>query len=109
MGCQGLWGLCPEGKAAAKPAASVVVLWYLHRSCSSNLSVSAFAERAPSNCLPRAAPPQMFCRLLGASGPNLRRLYLPGLEGLKAELRRFEFLMARYLPNLKAHLEVGRA
>ena len=48
----------------------------------------------------------MFCRLLGASGPDLRRLYLPGLEGLKAELRRFEFLMARYLPNLKDHLEV---
>ncbi|GAB4814895.1 hypothetical protein N2152v2_001941 [Parachlorella kessleri] len=48
---------------------------------------------------------QMFCRMLGAAGPNLRRLYLPGLEGLKAELRAFEFLMARHLPNLKAHLE----
>ncbi|KAL4457570.1 hypothetical protein ABPG75_012435 [Micractinium tetrahymenae] len=29
---------------------------------------------------------QLFCRLLSTSGPNLRRLYLPGLEGLKAEL-----------------------
>lgn len=42
------------------------------------------------------------------SGPNLRRLYLPGLEGLKAELRKLEFLLDRYLPNLTAHLNVCR-
>lgn len=42
------------------------------------------------------------------SGPNLRRLYLPGLEGLKAELRKLDFLLERYLPALTAHLNVRR-
>lgn len=50
---------------------------------------------------------QLFCRLLSTSGPNLRRLYLPGLEGLKAELRKLEFLLDRYLPNLTAHLNAA--
>jgi hypothetical protein len=41
------------------------------------------------------------------SGPNLRRLYLPGLDGLKAELRKLDFLLERFLPRLTAHLSVS--
>lgn len=37
-------------------------------------------------------------------GPNLRRLYLPGLEPLKLELSRLELLLATHLPQLHAHL-----
>jgi hypothetical protein len=50
---------------------------------------------------------QVFCRLLSTSGPNLRRLYLPGLEGLKSELRKLDFLLERYLPALTAHLNAA--
>jgi hypothetical protein len=49
---------------------------------------------------------QIFCRLMSTSGPNLRRFYLPGLEGLKDELRKLEFLTHRYLGHLTAHLNV---
>lgn len=38
------------------------------------------------------------------SGPNLRRLYLPGLDPLKLELARFELLLTRHAPELAAHL-----
>ena len=48
-------------------------------------------------------------RLCSTSGPNLRRLYLPGMEGLKAELRKLDFLMERFLPSLTAHLNVSSA
>lgn len=48
----------------------------------------------------------IFCRLLAATGPNLRRHYLPGLHGLKMELCKFEWLLGKHLPNLRAHLEV---
>lgn len=59
-------------------------------------------------CLQLAAyspfpPPLTHC---STSGPNLRRLYLPGLEGLKSELRKLDFLLERYLPALTAHLNV---
>jgi hypothetical protein len=37
-------------------------------------------------------------------GPNLRRLYLPGLEALKLKLAAFELLMSRHLPALHRHL-----
>jgi hypothetical protein len=37
-------------------------------------------------------------------GPNLRRLYLPGLEALKLKLAAFEALMSRHLPLLHRHL-----
>jgi hypothetical protein len=37
-------------------------------------------------------------------GPNLRRLYLPGLEALKLKLAAFESLMSRHLPLLHRHL-----
>ncbi len=46
----------------------------------------------------------LLCRLFDEGGAGLRRLYLPGLEGLKAALRAFEALLARRLPNLAAHL-----
>ena len=48
---------------------------------------------------------QLFCRLLAATGPDLRRFYLPGLRGLKVELRTFDILLGTYLPNVKSHLE----
>eukprot|EP00887_Chlorella_sp_A99_P003329 scaffold26.g3329.t1 len=44
--------------------------------------------------------------LLLTSGPNLRRFYLPGMEGLKLQMRVFELLMQKRLPRLAAHLEV---
>ncbi|KAI3426937.1 hypothetical protein D9Q98_006881 [Chlorella vulgaris] len=50
---------------------------------------------------------QIFCRLMSTSGPNLRRFYLPGLEGLKDELRKLEFLTHRYLGHLTAHLNAA--
>ena len=40
------------------------------------------------------------------SGADLRRLYLPGLEGLKEHLRMFEWLLERLLPDVKRHLDV---
>jgi hypothetical protein len=52
---------------------------------------------------------QILCRLLRAGGPDLRRLYLPGLAGLKVELRRFEALLERHMPALRAHLEAHGA
>ncbi|GLC50154.1 hypothetical protein PLESTB_000348300 [Pleodorina starrii] len=47
---------------------------------------------------------RLFCRLMDPEGPNLRRLYLPGLEPLKAELATFELLLTWRLPDLAAHL-----
>lgn len=38
-------------------------------------------------------------------GPNLRRLYLPGLDALKSELAAFELLLSWRLPELHAHLQ----
>ena len=54
----------------------------------------------------RIPPPPLAAR--STSGPNLRRFYLPGLEGLKSELRKLDFLLERYLPALTAHLNVRR-
>lgn len=57
---------------------------------------------------------QLLCRLLGSPQPgqkepedtiNLRKLYLPGLEGLKLELWKLDYLLGIHLPNLKKHLE----
>jgi len=49
---------------------------------------------------------QLFCRLMGGEGgPDLRRMYLLGLEGLKKELWKLDWLMQRHLPNLKCHLQ----
>lgn len=42
-----------------------------------------------------------------SSGVGLRTLYLPGLEGLKEELRMMDWLMERLMPQLKQHLDVS--
>ena len=42
---------------------------------------------------------------MGPGGPDLRTLFLPGLEGLKQLLRTFEWLMTRLMPRTQAHLE----
>ncbi|KXZ56931.1 hypothetical protein GPECTOR_1g84 [Gonium pectorale] len=47
---------------------------------------------------------RLFCRLMDPEGPNLRRLYLPGLEPLKAELATFDLLLSWRLPELAKHL-----
>lgn len=52
---------------------------------------------------------QILCRLLAEQGPNLRRLYLPGLRGLKVALKTFDILLEQHLPNLKAHLDAHGA
>ena len=47
----------------------------------------------------------MLVRLLGPGGPDLRQFYLPGLEGLKQQLRMLEWLMERVMGRLKDYLE----
>jgi Rab-GTPase-TBC domain len=59
--------------------------------------------------VPEEAAFQIFCRLLAETGPNLRRHYLPGLRGLKVELKTFEILLGKFLPNIKKHLEAQGA
>ena len=56
--------------------------------------------------LPEEPAFRMLMTLMAESSANLRRLYTPGLEGLKAELRKFEWLMQRHYPALAAHLVV---
>ena len=56
--------------------------------------------------LPEEPAFRMLMLLMAETGPNLRRLYTPGLEGLKTELRKFEWLMMRNYAALAAHLEV---
>lgn len=48
---------------------------------------------------------QIFCRLMDDTGIGLRKMYLPGLVGLKDSLLMFEYLLQMYLPKLKSHLE----
>ena len=55
--------------------------------------------------LPEEPAFRMLMSLMAETGPNLRRLYTPGLEGLKTELRKFEWLMMRNYAALAAHLE----
>lgn len=45
--------------------------------------------------------------LCSSSGVGLRTLYLPGLQGLKEELRMMDWLMERLMPELKQHLDVS--
>jgi len=59
--------------------------------------------------VPEEAAFQIFCRLLAETGPNLRRHYLPELRGLKIELKTFEILLGKFLPNIKSHLEAQGA
>jgi hypothetical protein len=58
--------------------------------------------------LPEEPAFQVLTRLMGPGGPDLRRLYLPGLDGLKQLLRCYEWLIERLMPRVKAHLEVRR-
>ena len=50
---------------------------------------------------------RVFQRLLDASGVGLRAMYLPGLQGLKQQLRMLEWLLERIMPALKDHLQVS--
>lgn len=56
--------------------------------------------------LPEEPAFRMLVRLMDESGPCCRRLYLPGLEGLKELLRKFEWLMERLFPAMADHLMV---
>lgn len=49
---------------------------------------------------------RLYGRLMGPSGPNLRRLYLPGLDSLKVELACFDWLLVAKQPELQRHLHV---
>ena len=56
--------------------------------------------------LPEEPAFRVLCQLLDETGVALRSLYLPGLDGLKEELRMLDWLMERLMPELKRHLEV---
>jgi hypothetical protein len=43
---------------------------------------------------------------MDASGPNLRRMYLPGLDALKTQLACFELLLQQRHPPLFRHIQV---
>ena len=68
----------------------------------------AFVARAILMYLPEQPGFQALCQLLAEGGVGLRTLYLPGLSGLKEELRMLDWLMERLMPNLKQHLEVSQ-
>ena len=57
--------------------------------------------------LPEEPAFRVLCQLLDGAGVGLRSMYLPGLSGLKEELRMLDWLMERLMPELKQHLEVG--
>jgi hypothetical protein len=57
--------------------------------------------------LPEEPAFRMLTRLLDERGPNLRRLYLPALEGLKHQLRCLDWLLERHTPLLAVHLQVS--
>lgn len=57
--------------------------------------------------LPEEPAFRVLCQLLDESGVGLRSMYLPGLSGLKEELRMLDWLMERLMPELKQHLEVS--
>ena len=44
--------------------------------------------------------------LMDEDGPNLRRFYLPGLEGLKVVLAAFEHLLNKFHYGIANHLKV---
>lgn len=54
---------------------------------------------------------EIFCRFMDVPpyGIGLRKLYLPGLVGLKVVLEMFDILLEKHLPNLKSHLESNGA
>lgn len=55
--------------------------------------------------LPEEPAFRVLCQLLDGAGVGLRSMYLPGLSGLKEELRMLDWLMERLMPELKQHLE----
>lgn len=57
--------------------------------------------------LPEEPAFRVLCQLLDGTGVGLRSMYLPGLSGLKEELRMLDWLMERLMPELKQHLEVS--
>jgi hypothetical protein len=61
--------------------------------------------------LPEEPAFEVLCRLMSEAdgGAGLRKFYLPGLEGLKVELRALDVLLAQRLPNLRAHLDAHGA
>ena len=44
---------------------------------------------------------------MDVDGPNLRRMYLPGLDALKHELAKIEHLTSLLMPELHVRLQVG--
>jgi len=48
---------------------------------------------------------RMLCLLMNENQVNLRRLYVPGLEPLKKELWKLEFMLEKHLPILDSHLK----
>uniref|UniRef100_A0A7S0RLM3 Rab-GAP TBC domain-containing protein n=1 Tax=Chlamydomonas leiostraca TaxID=1034604 RepID=A0A7S0RLM3_9CHLO len=64
----------------------------------------AFAAGVMLMYLPEEPAFRLYCRMMDPDGPNLRRLYTPGLDGLKAELAGFEALLAARQPALQLHL-----
>eukprot|EP00873_Tetraselmis_striata_P025428 jgi/Tetstr1/445692/TSEL_003495.t1 len=56
--------------------------------------------------LPEEPAFQAFCSLMDSTGPDLRRFYLPGLEGLKFYLALFEELLVALHPAIAKHLQV---
>lgn len=56
--------------------------------------------------LPEEPAFRVLCQLLDEDKVGLRSLYLPGLQGLKEDLRMLDWLMERLMPELKQHLEV---
>lgn len=55
--------------------------------------------------LPEEPAFRLFCRLMAPDGPNLRRMYLPGLDALKHELATFEVLLHQLHPKLYRHIQ----
>ena len=84
--------------------------------CFSN---TACAEQVPGDSSPTSATVcstteslchdevQILTCLRSSSGVGLRTLYLPGLQGLKEELRMMDWLMERLMPELKQHLDAS--
>ncbi|KAJ9505748.1 hypothetical protein QJQ45_029249 [Haematococcus lacustris] len=65
----------------------------------------AFAAGVLLMYLPEEPTFRVFCRLMDGDGPNLRRLYLPGLDPLKEELARYEWMLSVRQPALQVHLQ----
>ncbi|KAG1657940.1 hypothetical protein FOA52_000971 [Chlamydomonas sp. UWO 241] len=65
----------------------------------------AFAAGIILMYLPQEPAFRLFCRLMDPAGPNLRRMYLPGLNALKTQLACFELLLQQRHPPLFRHIQ----